>query len=312
MDDAVPSGLAGRDMERPGEVEPANGEGSRAMAYVFLVAASAMFASGYPLARAVDASYGMDMLVAQGMVVSAILLSLTPGKFAGSGMRPHIWPIVFNGVGSAATCFMVMEGSRVITPSLAAVIVISNALMVAALAWALGRKKFTAPQLVALCAGFAGVVWVSVERGALGGQALGVAYLLMAAALIALMTIAIEKPLAQAGGVAVTRMSFWIAAVVSIGVLVCTGRFASLTAGHAAVAVFFGVICTGVPSLLFNEGMIRVGSADAAAFKLLIPVFAFVYGVGMLGESPSASSLVGGLLVVASVAAYQAFSRKAG
>jgi drug/metabolite transporter (DMT)-like permease len=96
-----------------------------------------------------------------------------------------------------------------------------------------------------------------------------------------------------------------VAFATSLAAVTVTGRLRFHSLEQTGIAAFFGAVSIGVPALMYNVAMSRVGSADAAAFKLLIPVFAFIYGVALLGETPNASSLAGGLMVIASVAIYQ-------
>ena len=277
---------------------------AKTAAALSLIIASAMFASGYPLARAINPAAGVDMMILQGMLAGSIILTLL-GKKESKLEKGHGWPMLFNGVGSTVTAFLIMEGAKVISPALAAVIVISNSIMVAGFSWLMKRKSFTIVQAAALLAGFAGVVWISLERGVLAGEILGVLYLLLAAVLIALMTMAIENPVKESGGSAITRWSFWVSFAVTAILVAVTGRLHFFSLEQTGLAIFFGVVATGAPSLLFNEGMGKVGAADAAAYKLLIPVFAFVYGIALMGEIPNLSAIAASLLVIFSLGVYQ-------
>jgi drug/metabolite transporter (DMT)-like permease len=217
--------------------------------------------------------------------------------------------IAFNGAGSPLVVFLVLGGARVVTPSLASILVNFNVLVIALLVWILGRKKFSAIQLVALATGFAGIVWISLERGSLGGEAEGVAYLLIGSVLIATVTVAIERPVVDLGAVAVTRWSFWIGFIVSFIAMIITGQVKFHSLEQSGLAIITGGLSLGAPVLLFNLGMSKLGSADAAAFKLLIPFFALTYGFLILGQIPNLSSAIAGVLVIVSVAVYQLSGR---
>jgi len=65
--------------------------------------------------------------------------------------------------------------------------------------------------------------------------------------------------------------------------------------------VFLGVFGTGIAFVWFYEGVRRLGAARTAVFINLVPVFAIVLGVLLLGERVDASMVVGGLIVVAGV-----------
>lgn len=66
-----------------------------------------------------------------------------------------------------------------------------------------------------------------------------------------------------------------------------------------------GAFSIGTSVALFNTGMSKIGAADAAVFKLMIPFFALIYGIIFLGEIPGVSTGVGALVVILSVAIYQ-------
>lgn len=286
----------------------------RKEAYIALVAASALFASGYIFARGINPEAGTGMFVVQAMFSCAFTMTLFGGaRRPGARVtRRALAAVGFNGVGSPVIVYLVMEGSQVVTPSLAAILVISNVLMIAALTWALGRKRFTAAQLGALVTGFGGIIWISLGNGSLGGGGRGVISLLAAAVLIAALTVAIERPIVSIGWAAITRWSFWVAAVFSASVALITGSFGFHSPGQTALALGQGAMALGAPVLMFNMGISRLGSADAAAFKLLIPFFALIYGVVMLGEIPDPGLALAGLVVVGSVAVYQFSAAGAG
>lgn len=282
------------------------------VSYIILLGSSALFATGYIIARAIDPAGGMDMFVTQAMLAGAIMLTVMKRRSKKPFGRRHIAPILVNGVGTPVIVFLVLEGSRVITPSLAAIIVISNALLIALFTWALGRKRFTTTQTAALVTGFLGVVWISMERGALGGEWRGVLFLLAASALIAAVTVALENTVIETGGMLATRWIFWTAfASCAFWVIFISGvRFYSIE--QTGLALALGVFGMGAPVLMFNVGMGRIGAADAAAFKLLIPLFALIYGFLLIGETPTVSSGLAGLVVISSVGVYQYKSSRAG
>jgi len=283
---------------------------TKAGAYAALFLASALFASGYVLVKAIDPEAGMGMFVTQSMFFCGLIITLfSYRKPARKATRADMAAIAFNGVGSPLALFLVLGGARVVTPALASIIVNSNVLMIALLAWTLGRKKFTMAQLFSLAVGFAGIVWISLDRGALGGEAQGVVYLLLGAVLVAVITVTIERTVVDIGPIAVTRWSYWIGFAVSFGAMIITGQLKFHSFWQSGLAMITGGLSLGAPALLFYFGMRRLGSADAAAFKLLIPFFALLYGIVFLDQIPNLSSGVAGILVVASVAVYQ-FSGK--
>ncbi len=276
------------------------------VAFLSLILSSVGAASSYLLARGFDPAAGMGMLVSQALIAGATLLTIAGwNRYSWKVKRSHIAPIMFNGFGAPMILFLVWRGAMVVTPALGAIIVISNAIMIAVITWALGRKQFAITQVAALATGFCGVVWISVERGALGGEGSGIASLIGGAILIALITVAMERPAMEAGALTVTRWSMWIASAVSLVILFATGGAHFYSFSQTGLAIALGIISISMPILLFNIGMSRIGAADAAVFKLLIPFFALLYGAVILKEIPSGNSILAGLVVIVSLAAYQ-------
>lgn len=64
---------------------------------------------------------------------------------------------------------------------------------------------------------------------------------------------------------------------------------------------FLGVFGTAVGFVWFYDGVIAIGPARTAVFINLVPVFAIVFGVLLLGERVEAAMLVGGAIVVAGI-----------
>ncbi|VAX15860.1 Permease of the drug/metabolite transporter (DMT) superfamily [hydrothermal vent metagenome] len=274
-------------------------------AYVFLLISSAFFASGYLLARYYNPGSGLGMLITQALFSGALAITVVTWRVSWKIEPHHILPICFNGVVSPVILFTVWSGAMIVTPALAATIVISNAIMIAAISWAIGRKTFVKVEVFALVIGFCGVVWIGLQRGAFGGEAVGIAFLLGGAALIATITVAIERAVMEAGGVTVTRWALWSSFFVALAFTWFTGRLKFYSVEQSGLAFFMGVFSIGTSVALFNSGMSKIGAADAAVFKLLIPFFALIYGIVFLGETPNMNSAVAAVVVILSVALYQ-------
>ncbi len=274
-------------------------------AYALLLISSAFFASGYPLAKFFDPGSGIGMLITQALFAGAVAITIATWKVSWKIKPRHIAPICFNGLLSPFALFAVWTGAMIVTPALASTIVISNSIMIAAISWAIGRKTFVKLEVIALVTGFCGVVWIGLQRGAFGGEAMGIAFLLSGAVLIATITLTIERAVIEAGGVTVTKWALWTSFVVALTFTWLAGQLKFYSMEQSGLAFFMGAFSIGTSVALFNSGMSKIGAADAAVFKLLIPFFALIYGMVFLGEAPGASSGFGALVVISSVAIYQ-------
>ncbi len=74
------------------------------------------------------------------------------------------------------------------------------------------------------------------------------------------------------------------------------------TAGVVWATVALGVLCTGIPYLLYFRLIADVGPARALTVTFLIPVFGMLWGALFLGEAITAPMLLGGALVLAGTA----------
>ena len=70
----------------------------------------------------------------------------------------------------------------------------------------------------------------------------------------------------------------------------------SATAWLGALAV--GVVCSGVAYLLFYRVVQRAGAARSLTVTYLIPLFALLYGVLLLGEHLSLAMVLGGAVIL--------------
>ncbi|MGH8091770.1 MAG: DMT family transporter [Rudaea sp.] len=66
-------------------------------------------------------------------------------------------------------------------------------------------------------------------------------------------------------------------------------------------AIALGVVCTGFAYFLFFRLIQRISATRAATCNYLIPVFGVIWGWWLLGETPTPTMLVSGVLILGSV-----------
>lgn len=103
--------------------------------------------------------------------------------------------------------------------------------------------------------------------------------------------------------VAVTTYAALVGTVLLAVVTVAVGDLAWPSASWQAWTAigFVGLFGTALAFLLFYRGVRAIGPARTSVFINLVPVVAVLLGVLLLGETPEASMLAGGVLVVAGV-----------
>lgn len=82
-----------------------------------------------------------------------------------------------------------------------------------------------------------------------------------------------------------------------------------LTARDLVITVVLAVLCTAIPYVLYVEGMSRVRVEHASILGYLEPVSAPFYALLLLGEAPAATTIAGGVLIVAAGVLVVAFGR---
>jgi drug/metabolite transporter (DMT)-like permease len=179
---------------------------------------------------------------------------------------------------------------------------------------ALPEERPTRERALGLALGFAGVLVVlGAWRGIAGGELIGSAACLGAAILYGIGFPYLRRNLATSG-LAVAVLAFGQLAMGTLQLAVVLpfagGVPSSFSAAPLAAVAALGAVGTGAAYLL-NYSIIRdAGATAASTVTYLVPVFATVAGVAFLGERLTWNEPVGGLLVLAGVAASQGRLRR--
>ncbi|WP_374357001.1 DMT family transporter [Chitinimonas sp.] len=103
------------------------------------------------------------------------------------------------------------------------------------------------------------------------------------------------------------QATFWAALIGCIGLGITAawrGELVSpvgLSLAQYAGVVFLGALGTAAAFIWYSDGIKAVGAARTVVFTNLVPVFAVLSGIVLLGEKPTLPTLLGGALVVAGV-----------
>ena len=190
-----------------------------------------------------------------------------------------------------------------------AILVASDSVIAALLAWALLGERLTARFAIALVVGLAGSVLVTLRMGGGSGSVVGDLLVLAAAATAAAYSVAARRQQATATApLTVTAVQLLTAAAVAmpVGVVVAATGHSHLPrvdTGHLLAAVATGVFGAALPFLLFNAAIRHVTVVGSALTVNLVPLVASALAVAVLGEQLGALQLAGGALVVGAAAA---------
>jgi drug/metabolite transporter (DMT)-like permease len=174
---------------------------------------------------------------------------------------------------------------------------------------ALPDERPTRPKIGGLCVGFAGVLLVLAPWRGLGGpELLGNLACLGAAACYGAGFPYLRRFLS---GTPVSTVSLsagqLLAGSVELAIVtpLVTAAPARLPGRSIASVCALGVLCTGLAYVLNYQLIRSAGATTASTVTYLIPVFATVFGVLLLGERLSWNQPVGALIIVSGIAVSQ-------
>lgn len=204
-------------------------------------------------------------------------------------------------VPNTLTAFALLQ----ITAGLSSLIQATTPLLVAIMAHRLfADERLTAGRAVGVALGFGGMI-VLIGPAALtgGGSLAGVAAMVLTAVSYALGNIyvrTIPRP-------SPTRLAFGQQAFAGLPLLVVmllvsgTAPFAGAT-GQVVNLLLLGIFATAVPIVLYMHILGRAGPTLGSMNGYLIPLWTIALGAALLGETPLAGEIVGGVAVLAGLA----------
>lgn len=271
---------------------------------------------------AYDADVSPQALVLARFTIAAVLLGavhVVTGRRSSGVLRtptPTLWrsvitALALGALGYAMQASLYFSALERIEAPLVALLLYTYPALVTVAAVALGRDRLSRPALAALVAASCGTLLVLLGAGGVDfdligvGLALGAAFTYTVYILVADRTVHRLRP-------------------VPLSALVMTGAAAALTVRAAVtggVALtfdpagwfwigFIAVVSTVVAMLAFFAGLKRVGPTTASILSTFEPFTTTVLAAVVLGELLSPVQLLGGLLVLASVALVQLRPRR--
>ena len=180
----------------------------------------------------------------------------------------------------------------------------SMPLIVAVLTATLFRERPGASRIIGLVLILAGIAAIGGRDALAGAQGWRAHVLLLAgAAMWAVYTLA-YKHSGLSSVTATAVVSAWSAmALAPLGVpSLITAVHAGLTTAVITQAVIQGVLSGVVAILLYGLAITRLGASGGAAFVALVPAFAAIMAIPVLGEWPGAPAIIGILATTLGVA----------
>ncbi|MEM4277019.1 MAG: DMT family transporter [Thermoplasmata archaeon] len=244
----------------------------------------------------------LRFLVASVVTLSVVLLV---GKFSFSVMKePVIWLI---GGFNAAGFILQYVGLVYTTASKTALLVDINVVAVAIVSYFAFRERLSRPQLLGVVVGSLGVVLVTSDKGLSfsSSELLGDILAYLAGWSWAFFIVLSKKTLARRTAVeissgAIASCTLFLAPVVAYLALTDNADLAVGLNGWLA-AVYLGVFCTSVATLLWAMGLEGVSATASATIMLVEVVTALVIAFALLDESLRLTAAVGAACVLAAI-----------
>lgn len=201
----------------------------------------------------------------------------------------------------AGPFLLITAGEQAISSSLAGILVASAPLWTALLAiWVDHAERSTGWRLSGLVAGFVGVgLLIGVDLSGSGDALLGGGAVVLAGLGYALGGFIVKRGAAAVRPLGVAAVTVAASAAITAPLALLTAPDAAPSAGTVGAVLALGLGGTGLAFVIFNTLVVSVGPARASLVSYIIPVFAVVFGVVLLGEHLTPGALAGIVLITA-------------
>jgi drug/metabolite transporter (DMT)-like permease len=270
--------------------------------WMLLLIVAAMWGGSFMLTAIAIRDLAVPVVAFTRTAVGALVLApIALRRGALAGLRGQLWPVLLLGVVQLAAPFLLLGyGQRSVPSGLAGILVSSTPLWTALLAvWIDREERARGRGLVGLGVGIVGVVLLcGLELGGSRETVVGGAMLLLGA-----LSYALGGFLAKTRMRGMTPVGAITGAMAAGSVVLAPLALAGLPdrapgLGPLAAAIALGAFSGGLGWLLYSTVLAEAGPAKATVALYLVPGFAVVYGVVLLGEPVTAAAIAGLALVV--------------
>lgn len=268
-------------------------------------------AAFYPIVKALDGS--MDPYLIAFFRFSIASLILVPVMAFRRSLRlppmNDLLFFVFLAFCAVAPTALIVMGIERTNSVVAAILINSNALMVAVLAPLLISEVMTYQKIFGFGIGFIGVLFVVLNGSNpfLNADTIyifGALLLLLGALFGAINKVYAKAYVRKYDGLYVTFFSVTLGSLLLALFTASQGGFAALpsaTPSALLAMVVIGLISTAIPWVIWNSSLKHLDAHVAASFNLLIPVFAALYSFVFLAEAFTVWMLLGLVLISAGI-----------
>jgi drug/metabolite transporter (DMT)-like permease len=272
-------------------------------AWTLLLSLGAIWGASYLLIKIGlrDLSPGMVAFVRVALA-AIVLLGLAGARNALGGFGPAAgWVFLIALAQVSAPFVLIAAGEQEISSSLAGILVSSAPLFTALLAIRVDQaERAEGLRLVGIVLGVLGVgLLLGVDLSGSGDELLGGLAVLLAGLGYAIGGLLAKHKLADQPPIGVAAWVLTAGAVLLVPAAVIGFPDSTPALGPVAAVATLGVVGTGIAFAIFYELIATVGPARTFIVTYLAPAFAVVYGVTLLDEEVTVTTLVGLALILA-------------
>lgn len=262
------------------------------------------WASAFPAIRAGVAHFGALELGALRFAIAAapaalFLVAMRPAWPA----RSDLWRFAFGGLVHVALYTTLMNlGEQIVSAGAASFIVNVNPIITAALAVAVLGERFSAIAWGGAMLSFAGIGLIAFGDG--GGLDLGLgAVFILGSALCQALTTIVQKPLFARHAALTVSASNMVIGALFLAPWLPNALAQAATAGPQPLwaAIYLGVVPSLIAYASWTIVLSRLPAARASNWLFCVPPVAVAMGWFWLGEQPTFSTAIGGVMTLAGV-----------
>ena len=271
-------------------------------AWTLLLSLGAIWGASYLLIKIGlrDLSPGMVAFVRVALA-AGVLLALAAARNALGGFSSStVWVFAIALAQVSAPFVLIAAGEQEISSSLAGILVASAPLFTALLAIRFDSdERAEGARLVGVLFGVVGVgLLLGVDLSGSGDELLGGIAVLFAGLGYAVGGLLAKHKLADHPPIGVAAWVLTAGTVLLVPAAIIGAPDAAPAIGPVAAVVALGVVGTGIAFAIFYELIATVGPARTFIVTYLAPAFAVVYGVTLLDEEISVTTIAGLALIL--------------
>jgi len=276
-------------------------------AYVLVNLATLFWASNFALGRLLRNDIGPFVLTAIRFTIAALILTALASRLPAEERAPGRHWLLLLGMGLTGVfgfSSLLYSGLRFTTATNGSLINGTGPLVTGLLAALLLRESFTRRSVVGAIISLIGVSFI-VSSGSFDTLLhmqfnTGDLFVLTAVVIWGLYSVMSRVVTRSRSALSVTMLSTWLSLpmLYPAAVWEWRARPPTLSLPVMLAVVYIGVFPSVVSFLAWNESVRRLGPGKVMAFYNMLPVFATLIGVLLLGEPFSLSQLAGGGLII--------------